>query len=195
MIAFVEGNFMHKSPACTIVNVQGVGYEVNISLYTYDKIHQLDKGRLLTYHKVSEDSQALYGFADEVEKNIFILLISINGVGPNTARVMLSGMAPSEIAQAIANGDVKTLERVKGIGAKTAQRIVLELREKISKLNLNIELNNNAGSNNLKTDALNGLISLGIARNTATDAINKALKQNENVEDVQALLKLALKNL
>ncbi|MFM2387279.1 MAG: Holliday junction branch migration protein RuvA [Bacteroidota bacterium] len=192
MIAFVEGGFVHKAPGVTWVNVNGLGYEVNTSLHTYEKIQNLSQGRLLTYLKVSEDAHTLYGFYDQAEKNLFTHLISVNGVGAATARVMLSGMQPNEIANAIASGDVKLLERVKGIGAKTAQRIVLELREKIAKSDI---LGSEIASpeNNLKTDAFNALVSLGIARNNAADAITKVLKNDPQITDVQELIKLALK--
>jgi holliday junction DNA helicase RuvA len=195
MIAFLEGSFTHKTAGVTIVNVNGVGYEVNTSLHTYDKIQNLAKGRLLTHLKISEDGHTLYGFYDETEKTLFGQLISVNGVGTGTARMMLSGMQPIEIVNAIAQGDVKMLERVKGIGAKTAQRIVLELKDKISKLDLQstgMKLSPQASLNN---DALNALMSLGIARNAAADAVAKTIKQNEGVEDLQEVIKLALKNI
>jgi holliday junction DNA helicase RuvA len=195
MIAFLEGLFTHKTAGVTIVNVNGVGYEVNTSLHTYDKIQNLQKGRLLTYLKISEDAHTLYGFYEEGEKQLFTQLISVNGVGTGTARMMLSGMQPGEIVNAIAQGDVKMLERVKGIGAKTAQRIVLELKDKISKLELSssgVAVSPQASLNN---DALNALMSLGIARNAANDAVAKTLKQNESISDLQELIKLALKNI
>jgi holliday junction DNA helicase RuvA len=107
MIAFLEGNFIHKSAANIIIDVNGIGYDVNISLHTFSKIQNLTKGRLLTYLKIAEDSHTLYGFYDDIEKTIFMQLISISGVGAGTARVMLSGMQPTEIANAIGNGDVK----------------------------------------------------------------------------------------
>jgi holliday junction DNA helicase RuvA len=196
MIAFVEGQFIHKSPANTIVNVNGVGYDVQISIHTFDKIQNLTSGRLYTYLKISEDNHSLYGFFEEYEKSIFLNLISISGVGAGTARMMLSGMQASEIVQAIVNGDVKSLERIKGIGAKTAQRIVLELRDKLSKTDMPTASQAYGwAQNNIKTDTLNALMSLGIARPTAAAAIDKALKQQPDVQEVQALIKLALKNI
>jgi holliday junction DNA helicase RuvA len=195
MIAFVEGGFTHKAPGITLVNVNGVGYEVNTSLYTFDKIQNLATGRLLTYLKISDDGHTLYGFYDQTEKTLFTQLISVNGVGAGTARMMLSGMQPNEIVAAIANGDVKMLERVKGIGAKTAQRIVLELREKISKIDITMVAANSSPDNILRNDAFNALVSLGIARLAAVEAVNKVLKADDSVNDVQDLIKRALKNI
>jgi holliday junction DNA helicase RuvA len=197
MYAFLEGIFIPVTPTNIIVNVGGVGYDIQISLHTFDKIQNLEKGRLLIYQKVSEDSLTLFGFFDDVEKQLFTQLITISGVGAGTARMMLSGMQPHEIIAAIANGDVKTLERVKGIGAKTAQRIVLELRDKISKQELTNPITTSGAfaSNNFKNDALNGLMNLGISKNLASQAIDKVMKADAEVNDVQELLKRALKNI
>jgi holliday junction DNA helicase RuvA len=195
MIAYLEGNFIHKSPANIIIDVNGVGYDVNISLHTFGKIQNLKKGRLLTYLKVSEDSQSLFGFFDDIEKSLFLQLISISGVGAGTARVMLSGMQPTEIANAIASGDVKALERVKGIGGKTAQRIVLELKDKVSKMELNSSGVITTVHNNLKQDALNALISLGIAKSTADIAVSKVLHHQPDQNKIEEIIKLALKNI
>jgi holliday junction DNA helicase RuvA len=197
MYAFLEGIFIPITPTNIIVNVGGVGYDVQISLHTFDKIQSLPKGRLLIYQKVSEDSLTLFGFFDEIEKQLFTQLITISGVGAGTARMMLSGMQPHEIIAAIANGDVKTLERVKGIGAKTAQRIVLELRDKISKQELTNPITTSGAfaHNNFKNDALNGLMNLGISKNLASQAIDKVMKADADVNDVQELLKRALKNI
>jgi Holliday junction DNA helicase RuvA len=195
MYAFLEGEFIFKSPANVLVNVNGVGYDVQISLSTYDRIHNLQKGRLLTYLRVSEDAHTLYGFHDEVERTLFLHLLSVSGVGASTARMMLSGMGPSELAQAIVNGEEKILQAIKGIGAKTAQRIILELKTKLSKQE--ILTSNLTGTNQTKssTDALNALISLGISKNSAQEALKKALAQDPLLEDTQELIKLALKNI
>jgi holliday junction DNA helicase RuvA len=195
MIAYLEGKFVHQSPANVIVDVNGVGYDVNISLTTFSKIQQLQKGRLLIYLRITENEHSLFGFYDDAEKTLFMHLISVSGVGASTARVMLSGMAPSELASAISHGDEKTLERVKGIGAKTAKRIILELRDKVTKSEITSEGFSSLPHNNLQNDALNALVSLGIARNTAAEAVRKAMKASPESEDVQALIKLALKNI
>jgi holliday junction DNA helicase RuvA len=196
MIAFLEGQFIHQSPANIIVNVGGVGYDVHISLHTFSKIQQLQQGRLLTYLRISENDHSIFGFFDDVEKNLFLHLISVSGVGASTARVMLSGAAPDELANAIAQGDEKMLERVKGIGAKTAKRIILELKDKVAKSDIISEGFNKLPKNNLQNDALNALVSLGIAKNTAAEAVKKAAKLlPEDTTDVQQLIKLALKNI
>src|SRR3954469_14899601 len=130
MFAYLEGDLTYKSPSLLYLNVNGIGYEVNITLQTYDKIQQLDKCRLYTHLQIREDAWVLYGFADEQERSTFRLLLGINGVGAATARIILSSLTSDELARAVASEDVKTLERVKGIGAKTAQRLILELKGK-----------------------------------------------------------------
>jgi holliday junction DNA helicase RuvA len=195
MIAFLEGEFIFKSPANLIVNVGGVGYDVNISLTTFDKIQKMKSGRVHTYLKVSDDGQSLYGFFDEVEKSLFMHLISVSGVGAGTARMMLSGMPAGDLANTIINGQEKTLTAIKGIGSKTAQRIILELRDKLSKQDNFIPTLTGTHPTKPEQDALNALISLGIARNTAADAVSKAVKANPNIEQVQDLIKIALKNI
>jgi holliday junction DNA helicase RuvA len=195
MIAFLEGLFIHLSPTNIIVNVNGVGYDVHISLHTFGKIQNLPKGRLLTYLRISENEHSLFGFYDDVEKQLFLHLISVSGVGASTARVMLSGATPAELANAIANGDEKTLERVKGIGAKTAKRIILELREKVAKSDVVQEGFSSLPQNNLQNDALNALVSLGIAKSAATEAVRKAIKAAPDTDNLQDIIKLALKNI
>lgn len=190
MIAFLKGNFIEKTPSHVYVDVQGVGYEVHISLNTYSKIQGMESGMLLTHLLIREDAHILYGFFDTSEKDMFLYLLSVSGVGASTARVMLSYMQPSELAQAIVQGNAKMLEAIKGIGKKTAERIVLELRDKLAKqpMDSNILM---PQSNSLQTDALNALVALGINRPAAEGAIQKALKQNENVS-VEELIKKSL---
>ena len=133
MIAYLTGKFAYKSPTVVYVDVQGVGYEVNISLNTYSKIQDKSDGQLFTYLQIKEDAHTLYGFFDVSEKEMFTQLISVSGVGASTARMMLSSMKPDEIINAILMNNPRTLESVKGIGKKTAERLVLELRDKIGK--------------------------------------------------------------
>ena len=193
MIAYLKGDFVHKSPAVVQVDVNGVGYEVQISLNTYTKIQNLDKGLLHTSLLIREDAHILYGFFDLAEKEIFQLLISVSGIGASTARVMLSYMKPDELARAIVQGDTKTLEGVKGIGKKTAERMVLELRDKLAKNS--IESNISPMINNtLQRDALNALTALGINRQAAGQAIEKTLAANPNLP-VEELIKKALRSL
>jgi len=193
MIAFLKGDFVHKTPALLHVEVAGVGYEVQISLNTYSKIQNLDKGVLYTSLLIREDAHILYGFFDLAEKEMFLQLLSVSGIGASTARVMLSYMKPEELAKAIVQGDSKTLEGIKGIGKKTAERMVLELRDKLAKhpLESNISVLKN---NTLHQDALNTLTALGINRQAASQAIEKTLAANPNVS-VEELIKMALRTL
>src|SRR5262249_4087030 len=141
MIAFLRGNFAYKSPALVHMDVAGVGYELQISINTYSRIEQLENGILITHLHIREDAHVLYGFFDRSEKSLFLQLISVSGVGDSTARMMLSSMKPEEISRAILQGNAKQLESIKGIGKKSAERIILELRDKVGKTrdeNLNI---------------------------------------------------------
>lgn len=194
MIAFLKGTFVLKTPAMAQVEVNGVGYEVLISLNTYSAIQNLEKGTLYTHLQIREDGHTLYGFADMAEKNTFIQLLSVNGVGASTARMMLSSMRPSEISKAIVQGNTPLLESIKGIGKKTAERIILELRDKFQKQGP--ELNSSALINNtLEQDALNALVALGIARNAAENAIKKALSSGPSNENLESIIKKALQSI
>lgn len=194
MIAFLQGNFVRKTPAMVQVEVNGIGYELHISLNTYTNIANRDNGKLHTYFHVREDAQVLYGFYDEAEKEMFLHLISVSGVGAGTARMMLSSMKPPEIARAISQGNSKLLESIKGIGKKSAERIVLELREKMGKFGS--ETNNEPLiSNSLEHDALNALVALGIARNSGEQAVAKVRKNHPEIQKIEDIIKLALKNI
>ena len=193
MIAYLKGDFVHKSPAVVHVDVNGVGYEVLISLHTYSKIQNLDKGILQTALLIREDAHILYGFFDLAEKEMFLHLISVSGVGASTARVMLSYMKPDELASAIIQGDTKTLEGIKGIGKKSAERLVVELRDKLAKRPLDSNISP-LKSNTLQQDALNALTALGIGRQQAGQAIEKTMSANPNLS-VEELIKLALRTL
>lgn len=194
MIAFLRGEFALKTPAQVIVDVNGVGYDLHISLNTYSAISNKEKGQLYTYLHITENGQTLYGFADTREKELFLMLISVSGVGAATARMMLSGMKPEEIQRAIVQGNAKQLESIKGIGRKTAERLILELREKVSKQAEDLT-KLTAGHNTNEADALNALISLGIARNTAEQAIKKVNAATAETLHVEELIKQALKNI
>ena len=192
MIAFLRGLFVHKTPTTVFVDVNGVGYEVHISLHTYSKIEALNQGTLQTYMHIREDGQTLYGFFDSAEKEMFTQLIGISGVGAATARMMLSSMRPEEIARAILQGNAKQLESIKGIGKKSAERIILELRDKIGKtmpeINISPLINNT-----LEQDALNALIALGIARPAAEQAVKKVLTNSPDQGKVEDIIKQAFK--
>lgn len=195
MIAFLKGTFVKKTPSYVFVDVAGVGYEVQISLNTYSVIQDKEEGLLQTHLIVREDAHILFGFADAAEKEMFLQLIAISGIGPNTGRVMLSYMKPDELARAIVQGNVKALESIKGIGRKTAERIVVELRDKLAKQPLDTDANISPWkSNSLQTDALNALIALGISRQAADGAIQKVLGQDPTV-GVELLIKKALQML
>jgi Holliday junction DNA helicase RuvA len=191
MIAYLKGDFVNKTPSSVYVDVNGVGYEVQISLNTYSKILNLDKGILQTLLIVREDAHILYGFFDPSEKEIFQLLINVSGIGSSTARVMLSYMKPDELARAIVQSDVRTLEGIKGIGKKTAERLVLELKDKLAKHPL--ESNNSPMKNNtLQQDALNALTALGINRMAAEQAVKKTLASEPDLL-VEELIKKSLR--
>lgn len=192
MIAYLSGKFTYKNPAVVYVDVQGVGYEVNISLNTYEHIQGLTEGKLFTYLQIREDAHTLYGFFDAIEKEMFVLLISVSGVGAATARMMLSGMKPEEISNAIVMRQTATLERVKGIGRKTAERLVLELKDKVSRLSAT-----SPGlvpvDNTLEQDALNALVALGITRPQAEQSIKKITNTDPSINSLETLIKKALK--
>jgi holliday junction DNA helicase RuvA len=193
MIAYLKGDFVHKTPATVYVDVNGVGYELQISLNTYSKIQKLDKGLLHTILLIREDAHILYGFFELAEKEMFLQLISVSGIGASIARVMLSYMQPEEIARAIIQADTRTLESIKGIGKKTAERMVVELRDKLAKQPLEsniLPLKNNT----LQQDALNALTALGINRQVAAQALEKTLAADPNLP-VEELIKKALRAL
>jgi len=193
MIGFLKGDFINKTPSSVLIDVNGVGYEVQISLNTYSKIQNLEKGKLHTTLLIREDAHILYGFYEVAEKEMFTQLINVSGIGASTARVMLSYMKPEELAKAIIHGETGTLESIKGIGKKTAERIIVELRDKLSK---NISETNIAPlkHNTLHSDALNALLALGISRQAADPAIQKALQQEPDLS-LEALIKKALRTL
>ncbi|HUM96549.1 MAG TPA: Holliday junction branch migration protein RuvA [Chitinophagaceae bacterium] len=193
MIAYLKGEFVQKSPATIMIDVNGVGYEVQISLNTYSKIQDLNKGLLFTSLIIREDAHILYGFFDLPEKEMFHHLLSVSGIGASTARVMLSYMKPDDLAKAIVQSDLRTLEGIKGIGKKTAERMVLELKDKLIKHS--VESNNLPLKNNtLHQDALNALMALGINRQAASIALEKVMVVESNLS-VEELIKKTLRTL
>ena len=192
MIAYLAGKFSYKNPAVVYIDVNGVGYEVNISLNTWSQIQHLTEGKLFTYLQVKEDSHTLYGFFDTAEKEMFVMLIGVSGVGAATARMMLSNMKPDEISMAILQNNAKLLENVKGIGRKTAERLVLELRDKVNKQSFDVNILP-AGSNSLGQDALNALVALGISKPVAEQAVNKIIRTEPSITHLEDLIKKALK--
>lgn len=194
MIAFLQGNFVRKTPALVQIEVNGIGYELHISLNTYSNIAAKEQGKLHTYFHVREDAQVLYGFHDEDEKEMFMHLIGVSGVGASIARMMLSSMKPAEIAKAITQGNSRLLESIKGIGKKSAERIVLELRDKMAKTSFGSN-NEPLISNTLEQDALNALVALGIARSSGEQAIARVRKTNPDLQKIEDIIKQALKNI
>lgn len=194
MIAFVKGKFIFKNPAQVIVDVNGVGYECQVSLHTYSAINNKEDGQLFTYLHITENNQTLYGFSEISEKELFIQLISVSGVGAATARMMLSGMKPEEIIKAIVQSNARLLETIKGIGRKTGERLVLELKDKLGK-NLQETVLTASVTNKVENDALNALISLGIPRPNAEKAIKNVIDVNDTPLLLEELIKKALKNI
>ncbi|HXI00319.1 MAG TPA: Holliday junction branch migration protein RuvA [Sphingobacteriaceae bacterium] len=192
MIAYLSGKFSYKNTAVVYLDVNGIGYEVNISLNTWSEIQNLSEGKLFTYLQVKEDSHTLYGFFDIIEKEMFVMLIGVSGVGAATARMMLSSMKPDEISKAILQNNAKLLESVKGIGRKTAERLVLELRDKVNKQSFESGISSVKG-NILEQDALNALIALGISKPIAEQSINKILRSEPTIIHLEDLIKKALK--
>lgn len=192
MFAYLQGLLTYKSPSLLHIDVNGTGYEVNITLQTFSKVQHEETYKLFTHVHVREDAWTIYGFADEAERDTFRKLITINGVGAGTARIILSSMTPVELEQAVFNEDVKALEKVKGIGGKTAQRIILELKGKLINTK-NIEGTAPVLHNTIREDALIALVNLGISRAVA----EAALKKMGHLSDltVEELIKQALRAL
>jgi len=194
MIAMLKGPFLYKSPTRVIINAGGVGYEVHISLNTFSAIQNTTEAILHTYLKVSEDAFTLYGFAEEQEKEMFLKLISVSGVGAATARMMLSSLRPAELALAISSGNTRQLESIKGIGRKTAERMVVELKDKMG-LKSAVQPISGVVHTTPEGDALEALIALGIGKPMAEQALRKALAGGATVSDVESIIKHALKSL
>ncbi len=178
MIYYVKGAFVLKTATQVVVDCAGVGYDVQISLNTYADVEPLSEGLLYTYHLVREDAQMLFGFSTPREKALFELLISVSGVGANTARMILSSLSPTEVEQAILSEDVPTLQGVKGIGAKTAQRIVIDLKDKVVKTAAGLDASGPVARSGARAEAHAALTTLGISAKQAETVLNKLLKQN-----------------
>ena len=194
MIAFVRGHFAVKTPARVVVDVNGVGYDLQISLHTYSAISNKENGLLFTYLHITENAQTLFGFAELAEKEMFLQLISVSGVGASTARMMLSGMRPDEIARAIVQGNTRQLEGIKGIGKKSAERLIVELKDKLAKHNPDLSFGV-AGVQTADGDAVNALIALGIGRPMAEQAVKKTMLSITENSSLEVIIKQALKNL
>lgn len=195
MIAFLKGKLVHKEPTFVIVEVNGVGYQVNISLNTFSEIKDREDIKLSTYLQVREDAPILYGFSNDAEKAMFQNLISVNGVGPSTAMVVLSYLPPAELKAAIVKEDAATLQAVKGIGGKTALRLILELKDKLRKESTEETPGIPGGiRNTMRHEALSALVTLGINKALAEKSVDTVLKKSGNTISLEELVKQALKN-
>ncbi len=193
MIDFLRGRLFKKDPTHVVIDVGGVGYKVNISLSTFSEIKDKEDIQLLTYLHIKEDSHTLFGFNKESEKTMFLYLLSISGVGPSTALMIQSSLSASELKHAIASENVNIIKSVKGVGAKTAQRIILELKDKILKME-DLPLQEDLSSNNiLKKEALSALTTLGINRLAAEKQVDLILKQSGEQVTLEELIKQVLK--
>ena len=191
MIEYISGQVVDLTPTSVILECNGIGYFLNISLTTYSSLSSKNSGKLYVYEAIREDAYILYGFLDRRERELFLLLISVSGVGPNTARMILSSLTPAELEQVIASGNVNMLKGVKGIGAKTAQRIIVDLKDKIKwgGDTLNISTPSNS---EVQEEALAALVMLGFSQIQSQKAIQKLLKESP-LMTVEEVIKAALK--
>jgi holliday junction DNA helicase RuvA len=194
MYAYIDGKLVFKNAAFVVIDAGGVGYHINISLNTYSKLGANERCKLFTWLHVKEDAHTLYGFIDEGERRLFLHLISISGIGPNTGRMMLSSVTPEEIQNAIISGNVSLIQRIKGIGPKSAQRIILELQDKLKKEGPDT-LSPAPLNKTVREEALSALVMLGFVRNAAEKVIEQELNKNNGDITVEQLIKAALKSL
>ncbi|MGK4566163.1 Holliday junction branch migration protein RuvA [Flavobacterium sp. 3HN19-14] len=193
MIAHIQGKLTEKTPTEVVIDCGGVGYHINISLHTYSLLPQTDHIKLFTYLQVKEDAHTLFGFVEKSEREIFKMLLSVSGIGASIARTMLSSLEPKQIIHSIASGDVGTIQSIKGIGTKTAQRAILDLKDKVLKL-YDLDEVSMSQSNTNKDEALSALEVLGFNKKLAEKAVEKISKDNPEAT-VETIIKLALKNL
>lgn len=193
MIAHLQGRLVEKSPTEVVIDCNGVGYQVNISLHTFSLIPDSESIKLYTFLQVKEDAHTLFGFVEKAERELFKLLISVSGVGAGTARTMLSSLDPKQIIHSIGSADVATIQSIKGIGAKTAQRVILDLKDKVLKV-YDLEEVSVSGYNTNKDEALSALEVLGFNRKAAEKVVDKIVRENPGVT-VETIIKQALKNL
>lgn len=197
MIAYIQGYIDFKSPAYVVMEAGNIGYHINISLQTYEVIKELNEARLYTHLQIKEDAHTLYGFAEEKEKEMFLLLISISGVGAATAINILSSISIKEIHTAILHEDIVALNNIKGIGAKTAKRIILELKDKMVKLDVEDSPELIPSEDNIiKDEALQALITLGFTKGSAEKVITRIFKQSADKDlSVEDIIRLALQGM
>jgi Holliday junction DNA helicase RuvA len=193
MIAHIQGKLVEKTPTEVVIDCNGVGYHINISLHTYTLLPKTDFVKLFTHLIIKEDAHSLYGFVEKSEKEIFKMLLTVSGIGAGIARTMLSSLEPKQIIQSLASGDVGTIQSIKGIGSKTAQRAILDLKEKVLKI-YDLDEVSMFQSNTNRDEALSALEVLGFVRKTSEKIVDKVISQNPDAT-VEMIIKQALKNL
>jgi holliday junction DNA helicase RuvA len=193
MIAHIQGKLVEKTPTEVVIDCAGVGYHINISLHTYSLLPQTENIKLFTYLQIKEDAHTLFGFVEKSEREIFKMLLSVSGIGASIARTMLSSLDPKQIIQALAVGDINTIQSIKGIGSKTAQRAILDLKDKVLKI-YDIDEVSMSQSNTNKDEALSALEVLGFNKKMAEKVVEKIVSQDLDAT-VESIIKQALKNL
>ena len=193
MIEYIKGKIAETSPTNAVIECYGIGYDVNISLTTYSLLTVGEEAKLYIYEAIREDAHLLYGFINKRERELFVLLISVSGVGPNTARIILSSFTPDELENVIASGNVGLLKNVKGIGTKTAERIIVDLKDKIKVGDSTFIIGTREG-NEVQEETVAALVMLGYAQAAAKKVVQKLAKENPNYK-VEELIKIALKAL
>ncbi|MDI6032097.1 Holliday junction branch migration protein RuvA [Flavobacterium sp. LB2P84] len=193
MIAHLQGKLVEKSPTQIIIDCGGVGYHVNISLHTYSLLPNTDFIKVYTHLQIKEDAHTLFGFVEKSEREIFKMLLSVSGIGASIARTMLSSLDPKQITNAIASGDVVTIQSIKGMGSKTAQRVILDLKDKVLKL-YDLDEVSMSQSNTNRDEALSALEVLGFLRKSSERVVEKIVKEDPDAS-VESIIKKALKNL
>lgn len=193
MIAYIQGRLVEKSPTDVVIDCNGVGYHLHISLHTFSLIPNSESIKLFTHLQIKEDAHTLFGFVEKSEREIFKLLLSVSGIGASIARTMLSSMEPKQILHAIATGDVVSIQGIKGIGAKTAQRVILDLKEKVLKV-YDLDEVSMSSNNTNKDEALSALEVLGFNKKLAEKAVEKIVRESPDAT-IESIIKQALKNL
>jgi len=193
MIAQIQGKLIEKTPTEVVIDCNGVGYHIHISLHTYSLLPKTDLIKLYTHLIIKEDAHSLYGFVEKSEKEIFKMLLTVSGIGAGIARTMLSSLEPKQIIQALASGDVNTIQSIKGIGGKTAQRAILDLKDKVLKL-YDLDQISMFQNNTNRDEALSALEVLGFVRKTSEKVVDNVISQNPDAT-IELIIKQALKNL
>lgn len=193
MIAHIQGKLVEKTPTEVVIDCNGVGYHINISLHTYSLLPKTDFVKLFTHLIIKEDSHSLYGFVEKSEKEIFKMLLTVSGIGAGIARTMLSSLEPKQIINALASGNVATIQSIKGIGAKTAQRAILDLKDKVLKI-YDLDEVSMSQNNTNRDEALSALEVLGFVRKSSEKIVDKVITENPDAT-IETIIKQALKNL